>query len=83
MTLPRPENFPNKGCRPAVLVLSNLVRRPGGNHLATSGAGFRTDIDNVIGFRNNIEVVLDEYYCVAVIDKAVQDLNKQLDVGHM
>jgi len=83
MILLRPENFPDKRCRPAFLVLSNLLRRAGGNHLPTSSAGFRTYIDNVIGFSYDIEVVLDKYDGVAVIDKAVQDLHKQLDVGHM
>ena len=63
--------------------LRNCFRCAGGNDLAACIARFRPDIDNIIGFRDYAEVVLDHDDGMAVIDQPVQQVQQQFDIGHM
>ena len=42
-------------------------------HLAALSAALWSHVDEVVGGSDDIEVVLDDYYRVALVHKAVQD----------
>ena len=44
---------------------------------------FGTEVDDVVRFRDDIQVVLDDHYRVAGADQAVQDFDELCDVGHV
>ena len=66
-----------------MFVPGDVVWRPGCHHFTASGPGLRTDIDDVVGFGDDIQIVLDEDDGVPVVDETVQDLNEELHVGHV
>lgn len=47
------------------------------------GAGFGAEVDEVVGFGDDIEVVLNDNDRVAVIDEAVEQSDQLGDVGHV
>ena len=52
--------------------LGDLFRCSLGNYVAAAVTSGRTEIYDVIGLLDDIEVVLDDYYSVALIDKTVK-----------
>jgi hypothetical protein len=46
-------------------------------------AGFRAEIDNVIGFGDHAEIVLDHDDGIALINQAVQNVQKKFHIGHV
>ena len=64
-------------------VLGDFDGRPTGDYSAALFSTFRTQIDQVIGIFDDIEVVLDRDDSVAHIDKPMQDFNQLVDVGEV
>src|ERR1700733_11383769 len=52
------EHFPEEWRGPADFILGDFRRGTCGNDFSSGVAGFWTDIENVIGFGDNIEVML-------------------------
>ena len=59
----------------------NLGRRARGHDLAAAGAAFGPQVDDPIGRLDDVQIVLDDQHGVAGIDKVVQHLQQQLDIG--
>ena len=68
------KDFSQKWRGSAHPVFCDLLRCPGGNNLTAGIARFRTDIDNVIRFRNYTEVVLNHDDGVTVVYQSVQQV---------
>ena len=77
------QNFPQEWRGSAHPVFCDLLRCPGGNDLTASLARFRTDIDNVIRFRDYAEIVLNHDDSMTVIYQPVQQVQQQFDIGHV
>jgi hypothetical protein len=60
-----------------------LFRRPDSDDLASIGAGFWPEIDDVIGFRDHTEIVFDHDHGVAFIHEPMKHIEQQLDVSHV
>ena len=57
-----------------------LLRRAGRDHAAALLASLRTEIDDVVGGLDDVEVVLDDDHGVALGDQLVQHVEQPLDV---
>src|SRR6202171_1290991 len=64
-------------------VANDLFRGAGSHHLATLVPTFRTQVDDVIGGFEHVEVVLDDHHRIAGIDEAMEDVEQPLDIGEM
>src|ERR1700747_2583229 len=69
--LPLLQHLPQERRGPANLALRYFFRRAGSHDLASEFAGFRTDIDEIIRFADYIQVVLNDYHGIAVINQPV------------
>src|SRR5262249_11964572 len=58
-------------------------RSPLRDNAAASSPSFGAEIDHVVGRFDDIEVVLDDHDCVALIDKFVQDVEELVRVSKM
>ena len=58
-------------------------RSPLGNNPAAGRTPFRTQIDDVVGRFDHVEVVLNDYNRVALIDKFVQHVEQLVRVGEV
>ena len=77
------EDPPDKRSRSAFIASGDLFWRPGSNHISTFRPSLRAYINNIIGFSNYIEVVLNHNDGVSIIDEAVQNLDQELYVRHV
>ena len=51
-----------------------------GDDFTASWAGFGAEIDEIVGFRGEVHVVLDDHDGVALVDEAVKDIG---EAGHV
>lgn len=51
-----------------------------GDDFTASRAGFGAEIDEIVGFRGEVHVVLDDHDGVAFVDEAVKDIGEAGDV---
>jgi hypothetical protein len=65
------ENFAEKWGGPAFFVLRKLLRRTCSHDFSTGIPGFGTDIQDIVGLCDDIEVMLDEDHRVSLVDQAV------------
>jgi len=77
------KNFPQEWRGAAHPAFCDLLRCPGGNDLTAGLACFRTDIDNVIRFRDYAEIVLNHDDSMTVVYQPVQQVQQQFNVGHV
>ena len=63
-----------------LLVLGHFFGGSLGDDLAPCGACFGAEVDDVVGFRREVHVVLDDDDCVALVDEAVEDVSETGDV---
>ena len=63
------------------LDLSNLFRGSGSNDIATFIAGTGTEIDDIVGILDQVEVVLDQDHGIPGIHQAMQHLKQGCGVG--
>ena len=61
----------------------DLGRRAARDDAASTFTALRAEVDDVVGFRDDIEVVLDHDHRVAGFDQPVEDCNELRDVGHV
>src|SRR2546422_11564753 len=61
-------------------VPDDLLGCAGGDHLAPLVAALRTQIDDVVGRLEDVEIVLDDDNRVSSIDQAMKDIEQALDV---
>ncbi len=54
------------------LVVSDLFRRTGGDHLAACRAAFGAEIDDPVGGLDDVEVVLDDDHRTSAVDELAQ-----------
>ena len=54
-----------------------------GDEVAAFGAGFGADVDEVVGFGEDVGVVFDDDDGVAFVDEAVEDADEAFHVGHV
>ncbi len=59
----------------------NFSGRAGTHDLAAAGSALGSQVDDPIGRLDHVEIVLDHEYRIAGVDKVVQHLEQQLDVG--
>jgi hypothetical protein len=64
-------------------VLGDLFGGALGDEVAAFGAGFGADVDEVVGFGEDVGVVLDDDDGVAFIDEAVEDVDEAFHDGHV
>ena len=64
-------------------IFKKLRRRAGGHHTAAVIAAFGSQIDDVIGFLNDLHVVLNNGHGVALINQGLQNADQALNVGQM
>jgi len=64
-------------------VVGDLFGGALGDEVAAFGAGFGADVDEVVGFGEDVGVVLGDDDGVAFIDEAVEDVDKAFHVGHV
>ncbi len=57
-----------------------IVRRTGQHHLSTSFATFRPHIDNIVRLPDDLEVVLNHNYCVALFHQRLQHVQQFFNV---
>jgi len=57
------ELFEKPGGVGAATVADEMGRRAGGDHATASVASFRSEIDYIVGFGNDIEIMFDDYEC--------------------
>ena len=53
--------------------LGDFFGRAGGDELSALGAGFGSDLDHVVGFGDDAEIVFDDHDGVALVGQAVED----------
>lgn len=68
---------------PAALVLCDFLRRAKCDDFASVFAGFRPDIDDVISFSNDAQIMFNDDNGLAIVDEAMQDFKQLGDVGHV
>ena len=68
---------------PTDAVARDFFRRAGGDNLAAIRTRFRSDIDDVISFGDDAEIVLDHDDGVALIHEAMQHIEQQLHIRHV
>jgi len=61
----------------------DLGRGAHGDDLAARGAAFGAEVDDPVGFLDDVEVVLDRHHRVAAVHQSVQDVDQALDVGEV
>src|SRR5438552_5437467 len=66
--------------RGGLLDRGDLLRRPGGDHLAARLAALGPEVDDPVGLLDHVEVVLDHEYRVAGVDQSLQHLEQLLDI---
>src|SRR5687767_10313280 len=54
-----------------------------GNDAATIFAAFGTEVDDPVGFGDEIEIVLDDDDGMTGVDEALEHLDEALDVAHV
>lgn len=59
------------------------MRRTGGDDLAARGSAFGSDVDDMVGDLDDVEVVLDDDDGVAALHEFVQHLQQQADIFEM
>lgn len=64
-------------------VVGDLFGGALGDEVAAFGAGFGADVDEVVGFGEDVGVVLDDDDGVAFVHEAVQDVDEAFHVGHV
>ncbi len=77
------QHFPQKWGGPAHAVLRDFFRRATRDDFTAFGARFRPKIDNVICLGDHTEIVLDHDDGVPVIDKSMQHIEEQFNIGHV
>ena len=65
------------------LDLGNLLRSSRRHDSTSPFSAFGPQVDDPVGGLDNLKVVLDDQHGVAGLDKSVQNLEQQLDVGEM
>ncbi len=61
--------------------IAYLFRCTGDDDLTAAIAALRTQVDDVIGYLNDIQVVLNDQDAVASIDQALEDFDQLVNVG--
>src|SRR5512145_1645433 len=77
------DDFFQKIARGGIFVSGDLFHGSHGDDPAAAGAAFGTQIDNVIGGFDDVQIVLDDYHSVAHIHQAHQHVEQFLDIGKM
>ena len=60
-----------------------LLRRALEDDLAAAVTALRAEVDDTVGFRDHVEVVLDHQHRVAGVDQAMEHVDQLLDIGHV
>src|SRR6516164_1309731 len=68
---------------PAFLVLGNLLRRSCRNHFSAIAPGLWTNVDDIVGLGDYIQIVLDHNDRVPIVDQSMENFHKELYVRHM
>src|SRR5215510_6011816 len=75
-----PKHTPQELPGVAALDGRDVLGRPGGHHLPSSGSPFRAEIDHPVRILDDIQVVLDHHHRVAGIDQPVEHDQQLSDV---
>lgn len=65
------------------LTRQNVFGRASGDDLAAPVAPVRSQVDQIIGILDDVDVVFDDDDGVSLFDKLVQGIQKLLDIGEM
>src|SRR5579872_3974038 len=65
------------------IALRHLFRRPDSDEFSAAVAAFRSQIDDVVGRLDDVQIVLDDEHGIAELDEALQDVEQLVDVGKM
>ena len=64
-------------------MLEQFLWRTTGNNVASAGTPFWPEVNDVVSFFDNVEVVFDRHHGVAFVYQAMQRVDQFLDVGKM
>src|SRR5437588_842362 len=64
-------------------VSRDFLRSAVGHDLAPRVSRFRSEIDDVIRFRDDAEIMFDNDNGMAIVDEAMQQFEQELDVSHV
>lgn len=67
----------------ALLVRCDFLRRAFGYDLSAAFAAFGAKIDNPVGSLDDVQVVFDYYYGIAVVSQPMQHFQQQIDILEM
>ena len=70
------QNLSQKRRRTTHAIFRNLLRCAGRNDLTAIWSGFRPDVDDVIGFGDDAEIVLDDNDGVSFINQPMQHIQE-------
>ena len=77
------EDSAQKAAGVGMVVAGDFFGGAFGDNAATTVASFGAEVDNPVGFGDQIEVVLDHDHGMAGIDEALQDFNELSNIGHV
>src|ERR1019366_4061922 len=77
------ENTTEKASGVRVFVAGDLLRRALPYNAPTALAAFRAEVDDPIGFGNEVQVMLDDNHRMAAIHHPLKPLYQPLDVRHV
>ena len=60
--------------------LRHVFRGPCGDDLSAAAAAFGTQVDDPVGTFDDVQIVLDDQYGVALIDQPLQDIHQPTNV---
>ena len=63
--------------------ISNVFGGALGDDFSAGLTAFGTEIDEIVGFSEDIEVVFNHHDCVTGIDQAVEQVNQAADIGEV
>src|SRR5690348_1808418 len=67
----------------ALFIRDDFFGRTFSNDLPTPIAALRPEVDAPVGWFDHIQIMLDDYYCVAMVAQPVQYFQKQIDILEM
>jgi hypothetical protein len=78
-----PKHLRKEGCRRRALRLRDFFRRTLCDELSPRLAAFRSELNEVIGIGEDVEMMFDHHNGMPGIDELMQDVKEPLNVGEM
>jgi len=83
MYSPLIQQLSQESARVRCFALGNLFRCATGDELASFVTTFRTEVDDIVGRLDNVEIVFDDDNRVTVVHQSIQAFQQSIDVRKM